>query len=133
MYKIVDKVRLPDTDSAGILFFANYIKLAHIIYEEFISEIGFPLQFVIDKSDFLILIVHTEADYKKSLKLGEKYELSLKVSKIGSRSFTLNYTFYNSDNVVSAEIQTVHVLVNKESMKSKTIPEDLRQALEKYQ
>ncbi|KAA3631383.1 MAG: acyl-CoA thioesterase [Calditrichaeota bacterium] len=133
MFKLNDKVRLPDTDSAGILFFGNYFKLAHIIYEDFMESIGFSLQHIIDDSDILILIVHTEADYKKSLRLSEPYDLELSVEKIGSRSFTLQYRFLNKNNEICAEVQTVHAVINKETKKSISIPEELRKKLESHQ
>ncbi len=97
MFKKEYFVTLPDTDAAGILFFGNYIKLAHIIYEEFMTEIDFSLKYIIEDADCLILIVHTEADYKKSLYLGDKFKLSLQVSKIGRTSFELSYINFHYD------------------------------------
>ena len=133
MFKLSDKVRLPDTDSAGILFFGNYFKLAHIIYEDFMESIGFSLQYIIDDSDILILIVHTEADYKTSLRLSQPYDLELSVEKIGSRSFTLRYRFVNRDNELCAEVQTVHAVINKKTKKSVSIPEELLKKLTSHQ
>ena len=123
---------LPDTDAAGILFFGNYIKLAHIIYEEFMENIGFSLCDIIDNAEILILIVHTEADFKKSMHLGDRYELSVKVSKIGNSSFILSYTF-TSDNTVTATAETVHVTVDKASNKPVGLSPQLVEQLKQYQ
>ena len=133
MYKKEYFVTLPDTDAAGILFFGNYVKLAHIIYEEFMIEIDYSLRFVIDKSKFFILIAHSEADYKKSLYLGDKYNLSLQVTKIGNSSFEITYSFSDNENNEIASVKTVHVVVLKEKNKAVRIPEKLKEQLIKYQ
>ena len=95
MYKIESKTKLPDTDAAGILFFANYFKLAHEAYESFMDSIDFGLNYIINQSDILILIAHAESDYKSSLRLSDEYELSISVEKLGKTSFVLAYEFTN--------------------------------------
>lgn len=132
MYKKENIVKLPDTDAAGILFFANYIRLAHDVYEEFIRDIGFSLNYIINEADYFLLIAHIEADYKKALKLGENYSVSLKVEKIGKTSFTLSYELYNSGGNLSALIKTVHVAVDKKSNRPIRLAERLKAELEKY-
>lgn len=133
MYKNEYFVTLPDSDAAGILFFGNYIKLAHIIYEEFMIKIDFSLRYIIDDADFLILIVHAEADYKKSLYLGDRYNLSLQVTKIGNSSFELTYSFSDYENKEIATVKTVHVVVSKTSKKAIRVPEKLKEQLTRYQ
>jgi len=133
MYKKEYFVTLPDSDAAGILFFGNYLKLAHVLYEEFMAEIGFSLRYIIDKAEFLVLIVHSEADYKKSLYLGDTYSLGLTVSQIGNSSFELSYKFTNAESTIIAEVKTVHVVVSKKSKKAIRVPETLKEQLAKFQ
>ncbi len=132
MYKYESYVKLPETDAAGIVFFANYIRLAHDVYEKFIEEIGFSLYHVITEADFYLLIAHTEADYKQPLKLNEKYSVHLNVEKIGKTSFTLSYEFYNSKNELAAVVKTVHVTVKKTTGKPVLIEENLKLNLSKH-
>lgn len=131
MFKKSYKVMLPDTDAAGILFFANYIKLAHYAYEEFMNEINHDLRFILDDADYLILIVHTEADYKSSLRLNDDYNLELSVTNIGRTSFTLRYD-YLKDDKLAAMVSTTHVVVNKERHKPMAIPEKLVTELSRF-
>lgn len=131
MYKKDYIVKLPDTDAAGILFFASYIKLAHEIYESFMIDIGFSLRHIIEESDYLILIAHCESDYKKSLRLEDSYEITVSVSKIGGSSFGLKYVFANQNDVI-AEVATVHVVVDKQSKKPIKMTDELRGKLEEF-
>ncbi len=133
MYKKEYFVTLPDTDAAGILFFGNYVKIAHILYEEFMIEIDFSLRYIIDNSEFLILIVHSESDYKKSLYLGDKFNVTLQVTKIGNTSFELTFNFSDNEDNKIASVKTVHVVVSKEKNKPIRIPEKLKEQLIQYQ
>ena len=132
MYKNDYIVKLPDTDAAGILFFASYIKLAHEAYESFMIDIDFSLRYVIDDSDIFLLIAHTEADYKSSLRLEDQYSIDITVSKIGKTSFELDYQFLKDNNEV-AKIKTVHVATDKKSGRPTKLPEKLLEGLRKYQ
>ena len=132
MYKNDYVVKLPDTDAAGILFFASYIKLAHEAYESFMVDIEFSLRYVIEDSDIFVLIVHTEADYKSSLRLEDNYSIDISVSKIGRTSFELEYQFLMDNNEI-AKIKTVHVATGKKSGRPIRLPEKLLDGLKKYQ
>lgn len=132
MYKNDYIVKLPDTDAAGILFFANYLKLAHEAYESFMEEIGFSLRYIIDESDIFILIAHTEADYKSSLRLEDRYSIGITVSKIGKTSFDLTYRFV-SDKKEVAIVKTIHVVTDKESGRPLRLPRKLLDSLKKIQ
>ncbi|MFQ5454558.1 MAG: acyl-CoA thioesterase [Candidatus Zixiibacteriota bacterium] len=132
MFTLNSQVKLADTDAAGILFYANYFRLAHDGYESFLEAIDYSLNYVINESDILILIVHTEADYKQSLRLGVNYTLQIKVDKIGKTSFALNYRFEDSNSQIVAVIKTIHVTVSKGKNKPVKLPEKLRDKLTQY-
>ncbi len=129
MFTINTLVRLPDTDAAGILFFGNYFKLAHDAYEAFMESIGFSLRYVIVEADFLVLIAHAEADYKKPLRLGDKLTVQLAVESISRTSFVLSYVLKDSQETVAATVKTVHVTVDKKSGEKIPLPEKLREKL----
>lgn len=132
MYKIQEIVKLHNTDAAGIMFFGNYLKVAHDIFERFMNEIGFSLEYIINQADFLVVIAHSECDYKKSLKLGEKFELRLSVTNIGGASFTLGYQFVNAQGEFAATAQTVHVVLDKAKQKTCAMPDGLKEKLKEY-
>ena len=129
MFTINTSVRLPDTDAAGILFFGNYLKLAHDAYEAFMESMGFGLRYVIVEADFLVLIAHAEADYKKPLRLGDKLTVKLTVESASRTSFVLSYVLKDSQETVAATAKTVHVTVDKKSGDKIPLPEKLREKL----
>jgi len=132
MYVINSQVRLHDTDAAGILFFGNYFKMAHDVYEEFMKSIGFGLQYIIKETEFLVLISHAEADYKKPLQLEEKLTINLTVESIGQTSFVLSYLLKDTQSNIAATVKTVHVTVDKKSGGKIHLPDKLRVKLESF-
>ena len=45
------RIRLHETDAAGVLFYAHLFRLAHDAYESFMAHIGFPLHALIGHGD----------------------------------------------------------------------------------
>lgn len=127
-----NKVRMHDTDMAGILYFARQFRFAHDALEDFVeSETGISFDDIFRREKFVFVIVHCEADYFASLAVGDKLEIRLSVEKIGNSSFTLFYKIFR-ENVLVGTVKTVHVSLNSETKVKIEVPDVLRRSLEKY-
>lgn len=129
MYQFETSVRLHDTDSAGLLFFANQFKMAHDCYESFLSDNGLSFLTIIVERDYLLPIVHAEADYAEALEVGQELVVELSAGRIGNSSFTLNYRFTSNDDEVGS-VSTVHVCVDAETGEKRDLPDELVEILE---
>lgn len=129
MFTLDMKVRLHDTDAAGVLFFANYFKFAHDAYEQFMESIGFDFRNMIDKSSYLILIVNAESNFHKPMYAGDIIKIAVKTKKIGHTSYVLNYEISNNDGEITATVKTTHVAIDKISHKPVALPEKLIEEL----
>ena len=125
-------IRLKDTDAAATLFFLNYFVFAHETYELFLEEIGYSLRRIIEQESFLLPIVHAESDYHQMIKLEDEITIVLNVNKIGRTSFTLVYDYFLENQELAGRVKTVHVCVDKITLKKRSVPEDFEQALKKY-
>lgn len=130
MFTVETRIKLHQTDGAGILFFGNYFSIAHDLYESFMEQGGFDFNTVINNSDTIYLIVHAEADYKQSLPISENITVQMSAEKIGKSSYTLSYSILNHTDTVACELKTVHVAVDRLTQKKKNLPEKLRRHLE---
>ena len=127
-----NKVRMHDTDMAGILYFARQFRFAHDALEDFVeSETGISFDDVFRREKFVFVIVHCEADYFAPLTVGDSLEIRLSVEKIGNSSFTLFYKIFRKDTLIGT-VKTIHVSLNSETRVKIEIPEKLRTSLEKY-
>ncbi|HOP07920.1 MAG TPA: acyl-CoA thioesterase [candidate division Zixibacteria bacterium] len=130
MFETKTNVKLHDTDAAGVVFFANYFRIAHTAFEALMTSIGVSLDYIIREADYLILIAHADADYDRPLLLGEKITISMKTESIGESSFVLIYDFRDSAGKIAAKVRTVHVAVDKNRAEKIPLPEKVRIGLE---
>jgi len=131
-FKIRRVIRLKDTDAAGTVFFLNYFVFAHETYELFLEEIGYSLRRIIEQESFLLPIVHAESDYHQMIELENEITIVLNVNKIGRTSFSLIYDYFLENQRLVGSVKTVHVCVDKTTLKKRPIPKDFQQALKKY-
>jgi 1,4-dihydroxy-2-naphthoyl-CoA hydrolase len=126
-------VRLHHTDAAGLLFFAEQFRLSHDAYETFMESVGFPFAPLIRHSEFLLPIVHCEADFKAPLMTGDKLLIQVKAERIGETSFTLSYMLLKNDQEMVGTTKTVHALISRTDGQKRPIEGKLRAALEGIQ
>ena len=130
MYTYQTKIKLHETDAAGLLFFSNQFKIIHDAYESLLETIGFGFADLIRIKDFFLPIVHSEADYKAPLFVGDLIEIQITVAKVGNTSFTFAYKLFNAAHRLVGTAETVHVTMNKATTAKIPLPADLRAKIE---
>lgn len=130
MFEIKTKIKLHDTDAAGVVFFVSHFRIAHIAYEEFLQSIGCGLEQIIGESDYLVLISHAEADYLQPFHLGDDIAIGIRATKIKRVSFELTTEIKNGQGEIGAIVRTVHVAIEKNSGKKIELPTPIRAGLE---
>lgn len=130
MFRYETKIRLYDTDAAGILFFANQFRLVEEAYEAFLEENGIVISDFLIKSDFIVPIVHAESDFLFPLRAGDKILIKINLLKKGESSFTLGHEILNSDKTLCGKGSTVHVCVSSKTFKKIRIPENIGKILD---
>lgn len=131
MFVSHNKVRMHDTDMAGILYFPRQFRFAHDALEDFVETLGLSFQQVFHREHFVFVIVHAEADYLLSLRVGDKVAVHLTIGALGKTSFTVDYKIYR-DDVLVGTARTVHVTVDAISRTKIPIPPHFRELLEKH-
>lgn len=132
MFVAHNKVRMHDTDMAGILYFARQFRFAHDALEDFAESEGLSFDQLFREGEYVFVIVHVEADYLSPLKVGEKLEVHLHIENIGTSSFTVCYDIYKPHKVLAGKAKTVHVTLDGKTRKKIPIPTKLKDKLEKH-
>ena len=132
MFTYSTKIRLHDTDAAGILFFANQFKIIHDAYEDLLEKFGWDFATMLKDTKYFQPIVHAESDYLAPMFVGDKIDITIKVGSIGTTSFSFEYTLKRGKTLVGTA-KTVHVTINQKTRKKIPLPSALRTALNKYQ
>jgi 1,4-dihydroxy-2-naphthoyl-CoA hydrolase len=127
------RVRMHDTDAAGILFFSNQFLFMHDAYEELLQEIGFPMQRLIGPESFFVPIVHAEAQFSKQLSQGDELTISVSIERIGNTSYALAYQLFTDENELAGTGKTVHVTIDRDTKEKIPLPPKFRNKLESFQ
>lgn len=128
MFRTEVKINFFDCDPAGIMFFGNIFKVAHSAYEELLQKENLKRDYFMD-SEYAIPLVHSEADFIKSIFPGENVTVQLAVTALKESSFELGYEVMNTNGELCARVKTVHVSVKKQDWQKSALPEDLKECL----
>jgi YbgC/YbaW family acyl-CoA thioester hydrolase len=124
------KVYFYDADPAGIIFYASIFKYVHAAYEDFMRSLSTERNFFFDQ-DYILPIMHAEADFIKPIKVGDELVVEVVVSMIKKSSFEMSYRFYR-DKEFTAMAKTVHVCVYREKFEKIELPKDFYAKLSQH-
>lgn len=133
MFVTNNRVRMHDTDMAGILYFPRQFRFAHDALEDFVESIGLTFDHVFRKEKFVFVIVHAEADYLAPLRVGDRLKIELRIERVGESSFTVGYRIYKEgSDIIVGTAKTVHVTLDSVNRTKIPIPEHFKNFLIKH-
>ncbi len=124
------KVYYEDTDSGGVVYYANYLKYLERARTEALFSIGFSNKKVQEQFGLLIIVKSCNIEYKKSAFLEDELTIRSFVKSITKTSFFMNQIISKGDEVI-VEAQVHLVFVNKDGKPVK-IPEDIYSKFSPY-
>ena len=117
------KVYYEDTDSGGVVYYANYLKYLERARTESLFSIGFSNKKIKDQFNSLIIVKSCNIEYKKPAYLEDELTVRSFVKSITKTSFFMNQVI-SKENDVIVEAQVHLVFVNKKGKPVK-IPNDI--------
>ena len=124
------KVYYEDTDSGGVVYYANYLKFLERARTEALFSIGFSNKKVKETFNSLIIVKSCNIDYKKSAHLEDELKIRSFVKSITKTSFFMNQII-TKDKEVIVEAQVHLVFINKEGKPVK-IPDEIYSKFKPY-
>ena len=124
------KVYYEDTDSGGVVYYANYLKFLERARTEALYSIGYSNKKVKDDFESLIIVKSCNIEYKKSAYLEDELTIRSFVKSISKTSFSMSQIITRGDDkIVDAQIQLVFVDTKG---KPKKIPEAIYSKFKPY-
>ena len=105
------KVYYEDTDSGGVVYYANYLKFLERARTEALFSIGFSNKKIQEVFEALIIVKSCNIEYKKSAFLEDELTIRSFVKSITKTSFFMNQIITKGDNII-VEAQVHLVFVN---------------------
>ena len=104
------KVYYEDTDSGGIVYYANYLKFLERARTEALVTLGFSNKKIKEDFGSLIIVKSCNIEYKKPAHLEDKLNIRSFVKSITKTSFFMNqFISRGEDIIVEAKVHLVFV------------------------
>lgn len=124
-FKTEYPVRFSDEDHARIVYFPRFFHFFHMAFEDFFGANGFPYRDVLDVDKLGWPAVHAESDFEKPVRFGDRLQVEMSVSKLGTTSAGFVYKASRNDELVATGRITV-VCVDMDTLEKRVIPEKYR-------
>ena len=124
------KVYYEDTDSGGVVYYANYLKFLERARTEALFSIGFSNKKIQEEFNALIIVKSCNIEYKKSAFLEDELTIRSYVKSISKTSFFMNQIITKDEKIiVESQVHLVFVDRNGKPIK---IPEDIYSKFKPY-
>ena len=124
------KVYYEDTDSGGVVYYANYLKFLERARTEALFSVGFSNNKIQQEFNSLIIVKSCNIEYVKSAYLEDELTIRSFVKSITKTSFFMNQIITkNNELIVEAQIHLV--FVNKDGKPIK-IPDQIYSKFKPY-
>ena len=124
MFKFELKVYYEDTDSGGVVYYANYLKFIERARTNLIQELGFSLKDLKENHDCLFIVRKVNCDYLHSAKLEDDLVVHSKFLEINNASFQLEQNIIKNDQTIFTS-QILMVCISSDG-RPKKIPQQLK-------
>ena len=122
-------IRMRDTDAAGLIYFAEQLRIAHETFEAYLDDKGLSFSYLLKTSPYMVPIVHAESDYRAPLFVGDKLDVQLCVDHIGTSSFTMRFDLTKEDGTTVGQAKITHVAIDRTTRKKIPVPEEIKEHL----
>jgi acyl-CoA thioester hydrolase len=115
-----ETVRFRDLDSMG--------HVNNAVFLTYLEEARIAFLFGRGATTESLIVARVEIDYLSPVGLGETVDVGVRCSRLGTKSFDLEYELHVGDRVV-AEARSVQVFYDYDRREAAELPADWRQAL----
>ena len=125
------RIRFSECDPAGIVFYPQYFVMFNNLLEAWIDSI-LPVGFAgyIDRLRLGMPTVRLEVEFNSISRMGDAVILSLQVTRLGTKSFTLCLRCTDEDGQERVSVTQTLVTTTLTTHQSIAIPEELRAAIQ---
>ncbi|RRJ95016.1 acyl-CoA thioesterase [Opitutaceae bacterium TAV4] len=124
-------IHFPDTDAAGVVFFARYLSICHEAYEEALGAAseggGLVLAKFFADNGVVVPIARCEAKYLRPLVCGDRVEVVVRPEGLSENSFAVDYVMSRLDRSGAAVkrvavARTEHVCIGSATRERMALP-----------
>ncbi|HEX5125487.1 MAG TPA: tol-pal system-associated acyl-CoA thioesterase [Rhodocyclaceae bacterium] len=123
------RVYYEDTDAAGVVYYANYLRFCERARTEWLRSVGFQQKNMLAGQGLAFVVSRVEADYLKSAELDDAIEVCSTIDNLGRASVIFRQTVVRGTETLFVARVTV-ACVDWAKRRPVPLPDTLRSLLE---
>lgn len=124
MSKLEVRVYYEDTDSGGVVYYANYLKFIERARSEYLRELGFEQDQLIKEQNVIFAVRKLQADYRSPARFNDLLTVKTQLKKVGKASLDFSQKIaISGQNQVLFEAQISIACLQADSFKPCAIPQ----------
>ncbi|MBC8519651.1 MAG: tol-pal system-associated acyl-CoA thioesterase [Gammaproteobacteria bacterium] len=126
------RIYYEDTDSGGVVYYANYLKYMERARTEWLRFLGFEQDQMIEDEGVIFAVRSVTVDYNSPARFNDELEVVTSSQKVGKASISLRQDIYRSGEkrpLCSGAVKIASL--NSETFKPVPLPEKLYKKIQK--
>jgi acyl-CoA thioester hydrolase len=123
------RVYYEDTDAAGIVYYANYLKFAERGRTEMMRDLGFAHSDIAAETGIVFTVRRCSADYRAAARLDDALTVETRIAEIGAATLSLDQQIRRDGETIVA-LDVLVACVGRDG-RPRRVPPGLRAALMK--
>ena len=120
------RVYYEDTDAAGVVYHANYLKFMERGRTEWLRELGFEQSILVQSHEVVFVVVSLNLSFKNPARIDQKLVVRTSLSRLGAASIELKQALVTDDSEIKCSGLVRLGCVNPASWRATRIPEEVR-------
>ncbi len=118
------RVYYEDTDTGGIVYYANYLKFFERARTEWLRHTGFSQQAMAEQHGLMFVVKSALTEYLQAAKLDDELRLTVEIEKVGRASITFSQYAWRGDTCL-ASAKVVAACVARNTMRVAAMPREM--------
>jgi acyl-CoA thioester hydrolase len=123
------RVYYEDTDAAGVVYYANYLRFMERARTEWLSSLGFDLAAVEREHGVVFVVRHAEIDFHRPARLSDRLDVTLAVVELGRARLVVDQGVRRGEQTLTQARLTLACL-DRRSFRPARIPAPLANRME---
>lgn len=119
------RVYYEDTDAAGVVYYANYLRFCERARTEWLRSMGYDQRTLIETAGIVFVVRSVQADFKSSARLDDALEVVSSVAKPGHASLVFSQKIIRNQELILDSTVCI-ACVDTRTRRPCAIPPDLR-------
>ncbi len=101
-FRLPVRVYYEDTDAAGVVYYANYLKFMERARTDWLAAMGFPLAAFEREFGVVFVVRRCEIDYRQPARLNDALEATVEMVELGAARLVVHQQIFRAETLLTS-------------------------------